>query len=75
MTNFKAPKKITIEVKVGDAFKCIKESKFFTKEWLYKVQSCSYDIGSTSTEVEFLGDDYDLHLVTQKFLETNFKKQ
>ena len=68
-------KKVVLEVKVGDAFECIKESKFFTKDRVYKVESCNYDIGSTSTEVEFLDNDLDMHLVTQKFLEANFKKQ
>ena len=68
-------KKVVLEVKVGDAFKCIKESKFFTKDRFYKVQSCNYDIGSTSTEVEFLDDDCDLHFATEKFLKANFKKQ
>ena len=68
-------KKVVLEVKVGDAFECINKSEYFTKDRVYKVQSCSYDIGSSSTEVEFLDNDLDMHLVTQKFLEANFKKQ
>ena len=68
-------KKVVLEVEVGDAFECINQSECFTKGRFYRVQSCNYDIGSASTEVEFLDNDLDMHLVTQKFLETNFKKQ
>ena len=68
-------KKVVLEVEVGDAFECINKSEYFTKGRFYRVQSSSYDIGSASTEVEFLDNDLDMHLVTQKFLEANFKKQ
>ena len=68
-------KKVVLEVKVGDTFICIKESNFFTKDKVYKVQSANYDIGTGDTEVEFLDNDLDMHLVTEKFLATNFKKQ
>ena len=68
-------RKVPLEVKVGDSFVCTRKSEYFTEEWVYKVQSCNYDIGSGYTEVEFLDDDYDLHIVTEKFLTINFKKQ
>ena len=68
-------KKVVLEVEVGDAFECINKSEYFTKGRFYRVQSSSYDIGSSSTEVEFLDDDCDLHFSTEKFLKANFKKQ
>ena len=68
-------KKVVLEVKVGDTFICIKESNFFTKDKVYKVQSANYDIGTGDTEVEFLDNDLDMHPMTEKFLEANFKKQ
>tara|TARA_R110002073_G_scaffold27337_1_gene88364 strand:+ start:2692 stop:2910 length:219 start_codon:yes stop_codon:yes gene_type:complete len=68
-------KKVVLEVKVGDAFLCIKSSEYFTKGRVYKVQSFNYDVGLMSTEVEFLDNDYDIHAVTEKFLNINFKKQ
>ena len=68
-------KKKVLEVKVGDTFKCIKEGDFFTIGNDYKVQTCDYKIGTESTDVEFLDDEYDLHMVTESFLLTNFKKQ
>ena len=68
-------KKVVLEVNVGDAFECVNKSEYFTKGRFYRVQSSNYDIGSSSTEVEFLDDDCDTHLVSQKFLEANFKKQ
>jgi hypothetical protein len=68
-------KKVVLEVKVGDAFLCIKSSEYFTKGRVYKVQSFNYDVGSMSTEVEFLDNDYDMHLMGEKFLKANFKKQ
>lgn len=68
-------RKVALEVKVGDRFECIKESDFFTIGQNYKIQSSSYDVGTELTEVEFLDDDLDLHFVSEKFLQTNFKKQ
>ena len=68
-------KKAVLEVKVGDAFVCTKTSDYFTKGRVHKVQSSEYDAGSLKTEIEFLDNDYDLHAVTEEFLNTNFKKQ
>lgn len=68
-------RKVVLEVKVGDRFECIKSNDFFTIGQSYKVQSSSYDIGTESTEVEFLDNDLDLHFVSEKYLLTNFKKQ
>ena len=68
-------KKVVLEVKVGDAFICIKESNFFTKDRVYKIESCNYDIGTGDTTIEFLDNDLDIHPITEKFLATNFKKQ
>ena len=68
-------RKVVLEVKVGDTFKCIKQSDFFTVGINYKVQTCYYKIGAESTDIEFRDDEYDLHLITEFFLQTNFKKQ
>ena len=68
-------RKVPLEVKVGDSFVCTRKSEYFTKDRVYKIQYVNYDIGSTSTEVEFLDDDCDSHLATEKFLKANFKKQ
>ena len=68
-------KKVVLEVKVKDSFVCTRNSDYFTKDRVYKVQSANYDIGTGDTEVEFLDNDLDMHPVTEKFLATNFKKQ
>ena len=68
-------KKVVLKVKVGDAFVCTKNSDYFTKGRVHKVQSFEYDAGSRKTEIEFLDNDYDLHAVTEEFLKLNFKKQ
>ena len=68
-------RKVIVKAEVGDRFECIKESDFFSMGKGYKVQSSNYDVGTQSTEVEFLDNDLDLHFVSEKFLLTNFKKQ
>ncbi len=66
-------KKEVLKVKVGQLFTFIGSSDYFTTNRKdYRVDTVNYDNGTSTTEVEFIDDDGDLHWVSDSFLKKNF---
>jgi len=66
-------RKEVLNVKEGQLFTFVGNNEFFTNGRPdYRVESIDYDNGSQTTNVEFIDDQGQLHLVSDDFLAKNF---